>query len=231
MDGLFLAGIGRYWPMLPAHSPLVYTYKENFDGPGGRVTGLHAIRGDYTIMRELWGLVRKSGVEQEDAPDRTSRDIPCDDAVQGRRVMELSVVITLTDDSQIGRSALILASTTGPEEERILKEQITDFGWKAVATEVGGLAGDLPQKITRAVVGAALNGEIVRKNSNEMHALMHAAFEAMNGFISVGMLETSIGMKIGIVRNRHWIAVAVVGDSAYHAVAHHERCGLGVMHI
>lgn len=182
-------------------------------------------------MRELWGLGRKSGVEQEKASDRSARDTPCDDAAQGRRTMELSVVITLTDDSQIGRSALILASTTGPEEERILKEQITDFGWKAVATEVGGLAGDLPQKITRAVVGAALNGEIVKKNSNEMHALMHAAFEAMNGFISVGMLETSIGMKIGIVKNRHWIAVAVVGDSAYHAVAHHERCGLGVMHI
>jgi hut operon positive regulator len=126
---------------------------------------------------------------------------------------------------------LILASTTGSGEERVLKEQIADFGWKAVATEVGGLAGDLPQKITRAVVGAALNGEIVRKNSNEMHALMHAAFEAMNGFISVGMLEASIGVKIGIVRNRHWVAVAVVGDTAYHAVAHHERCGLGVMHI
>jgi hut operon positive regulator len=113
----------------------------------------------------------------------------------------------------------------------MLKDQIAGFGWKAVATEVGGLAGGLPQKITRAVVGAALNGEIVRKNSNEMHALMHAAFEAMNGFISVGMLEASIGVKIGIVRNRRWIAVAVVGDTAYHAVAHHERCGLGVMHI
>jgi len=182
-------------------------------------------------MRDFWSLTRKSGVEQEEAPHGMSLDIHGEETSFGRRVMELSVTITLTDDSQIGRSALILASTTGPEEERVLKDQISGFGWKSVATEVGGLAGDLPQKITRAVVGAALNGEIVRKNSNEMHALMHAAFEAMNGFISVGMLETSIGMKIGIVRNRHWIAVAVVGDSAYHAVAHHERCGLGVMHI
>ena len=31
--------------------------------------------------------------------------------------------------------------------------------------------------------------------------------------------------------NLTWIAVAVMGDTAYHAVAHHERCGLGVMHI
>ena len=182
-------------------------------------------------MRDLWGLTRKNGTGQEEVPERSFLSAPGDESVSGRKVMELSVTITLTDDSQIGRSALILASTTGPEEERILKEQIAGFGWKAVATEVGGLVGDLPPKITRALVGASLNAGVVEKKRNEMHALMHAAFEAMNGFISVGMLETSIGMKIGIVRNRHWIAVAVVGDSAYHAVAHHERCGLGVMHI
>ena len=148
-----------------------------------------------------------------------------------RNSMELTVRITLSDESQIGRSALILASTTGAEEEKMLKDQIVAFGWKAVATEVGGLAGELPQKITRALVGAALNGEIVVKISSEMHALMHAALEAMNGFMSMGMLEASIGVKIALVRNRTWIAVAVVGDTAYHAVAHHERCGLGVMHI
>ena len=189
-------------------------------------------------LRELLGTEKKR--EPDEDCDLSKDNGPLETNVENaltpdpgsdKKNMELSVVITLTDESQIGRSALVLASTTAPEEERMLKDQIAGFGWKAVATEVGGLAGGLPQKITRAVVGAALNGEIVRKNSNEMHALMHAAFEAMNGFISVGMLEASIGVKIGIVRNRRWIAVAVVGDTAYHAVAHHERCGLGVMHI
>ncbi len=189
-------------------------------------------------LRELLGTEKKR--EPDEDCDLSKDNGPLESNVEkaltpdpgsDKKNMELSVVITLTDESQIGRSALVLASTTAPEEERMLKDQIAGFGWKAVATEVGGLAGGLPQKITRAVVGAALNGEIVRKNSNEMHALMHAAFEAMNGFISVGMLEASIGVKIGIVRNRRWIAVAVVGDTAYHAVAHHERCGLGVMHI
>ncbi len=157
-------------------------------------------------------------------PDRMTRE-------QERPVMELSVSLRIVDESQVGRAALLLASTTGSEEEHLLKRQIIDFGWKTVATEVGGLAGELPQKITRAVVGAALNAEVVQKRGDEMHALMHAALEAMNGFISMSMLEASIGAKIGIVRNSRWIAVAVVGDTAYHAVAHHERCGLGVMHI
>ena len=39
------------------------------------------------------------------------------------------------------------------------------------------------------------------------------------------------GAKIAIVRNSQWIAVAVAGDTAFHAVAHHERMGVGVMHV
>ena len=41
-------------------------------------------------------------------------------------------------------------------------------------------------------------------------------------FLTVGMLEASVGAKIAIVRNDRWIAVAVMGDTAYHAVANHE---------
>lgn len=145
--------------------------------------------------------------------------------------VELTVRFRIDDQSQVGRAALILAATTSPESESEVRETLHRSGWKSVATEVGGLAGDLPQKITRAVVGAALNSGVVEKKGGEMHALMHAALEAMNGFISLSMLEASIGAKIAIVRNSTWLAVAVVGDTAYHAVAHHERCGLGIMHV
>ena len=147
------------------------------------------------------------------------------------RSVELTIKITIHDESQIGRTALLLAATTSSDTENRMKRELASIGWKSVATEVGGLAGDLPQKITRALVGASLNAEVVEKTRNEMHALMHAALEALEGFLAVGMLEASVGAKIAIVRNSRWIAVAVMGDTAYHAVAHHERCGLGVMHI
>ncbi|HCA40627.1 MAG TPA: hut operon positive regulator HutP [Aminobacterium sp.] len=145
--------------------------------------------------------------------------------------LELNIHVHLNDENQVGRAALLLASTTTPESENSLKKELAQYGWRSVATEVGGLAGDLPQKVTRALVGASLNAGVVEKSRNEMHALMHAAVEALEGFITVGMLEASVGAKIAIVRNDRWIAVAVMGDTAYHAVAHHERCGLGVMHI
>lgn len=145
--------------------------------------------------------------------------------------IELSLKIRIDDESQVGRAALLLAATTSNETECVFKKELSSIGWRSVATEVGGLAGDLPQKITRALVGASLNAGVVEKKRNEMHALMHAALEALDGFLVVGMLEASVGAKIAIVRNSKWISVAVMGDTAYHAVAHHERCGLGVMHI
>ena len=146
-------------------------------------------------------------------------------------VLELTVRVRLDDENQVGRAALLLAATTTEESENHFRRDLAQCNWKSVATEVGGLAGDLPQKITRALVGASLNAGVVEKKRGEMHALMHAAVEALDGFLAVGMLEASVGAKIAIVRNSRWIAVAVMGDTAYHAVAHHERCGLGVMHI
>lgn len=167
----------------------------------------------------------------EGREDVENQSVQAKEAERDGRMLRLDLSFTITDESQAGRAALLLAATTSPVEETRLREQLQQWGWRAVATEVGGLAGDLPQKITRAVVGAALNANVVEKRSGEMHALMHAALEAMNGFMSTSMLEASIGAKIAIVRNAAWLAVAVMGDSAYHAVAHHERCGLGIMHV
>jgi len=144
---------------------------------------------------------------------------------------DLEVKLRFTEQSQVGRAALLLSCTTDKHSEESLKSSLNAEGWRAVATEVGGVASDLPQKITRALVGAALNAGVVDKKPREMHALMHAALEAINGFIALGTLEASVGAKLAIVRNANWIAVSMVGDTAYHAVAHHERCGLGVMHI
>jgi len=144
---------------------------------------------------------------------------------------DFDMTIHIDDDNQVGRAALLLAATSTSLDEDKLKAQLAAINWKSVATEVGGLIGDLPQKLTRALVGASLNAGVIEKDGGEMHALMHAAVEAMDGFIAKTMLEASVGAKIGIVRNSKWIAVAVMGDTAYHAVAHHERCGLGVMHI
>ncbi len=164
-----------------------------------------------------------------------SDDEPSVGAVQKEEILssilELTVRVRLDDENQVGRAALLLAATTTEESENCFRKDLARWNWRSVATEVGGLAGDLPQKVTRALVGASLNAGVVEKKRNEMHALMHAAVEALDGFLPVGMLEASIGAKISIVRNSRWIAVAVMGDTAYHAVAHHERCGLGVMHI
>jgi hut operon positive regulator len=184
---------------------------------------------DEDIEEEPVEMELLQGMEEEREPVTLQMNGPSADSE--RSSIELNLKIRIDDENQAGRAALLLASTTTSEAENIFKRELASLGWKSVATEVGGLAGDLPQKITRALVGASLNAGVVEKKRNEMHALMHAALEALDGFLVVGMLEASVGAKIAIVRNNRWISVAVMGDTAYHAVAHHERCGLGVMHI
>ena len=184
---------------------------------------------DEDVEEEPVEMELLQGMEEDREPVTLRMNGPCADSE--RNAVELNLKIRIDDENQAGRAALLLASTTTSEAESVFKRELASLGWKSVAREVGGLAGDLPQKITRALVGASLNAGVVEKKRNEMHALMHAALEALDGFLAVGMLEASVGAKIAIVRNSRWISVAVMGDTAYHAVAHHERCGLGVMHI
>ncbi len=186
-------------------------------------------------FKDIFGAREESQLENEAVPTPEETQRTREETQRGHERhpggFELNVRLRFTEESQVGRAALLLSCTTDKNSEEELKSCLVGEGWKAVATEVGGVASDLPQKITRALVGAALNAGVVDKKPREMHALMHAALEAINGFISLGTLEASIGAKLAIVRNSSWIAVSMVGDTAYHAVAHHERCGLGVMHI
>jgi hut operon positive regulator len=131
----------------------------------------------------------------------------------------------------VARAALLLAITKDAGMEAACKRSFEAQGWRVVATEVGGLLTDLPQKVVRALIGASLNVGVIEKNTREMHALIHAAIEAGDGFVSKGIVELSVGAKIAIVRSDAWLAVAIFGDCAAHAVAHHDRCGLGIMHI
>ena len=71
------------------------------------------------------------------------------------------------DGDDVGRAAVLLAITKNAEMEAACRQHIEEQGWRVVATEVGGLLSDLPQKIVRALVGASLNAGIIEKNNRE----------------------------------------------------------------
>ena len=99
-------------------------------------------------------------------------------------------------------------------------------------TETGGKSNqDFQDKIAKSVIGATLNQGVISKESTEIHALFHAVEEAKRGVLVNTTTDTNLALKIAIVRNANWIAVAMFGESAIHPLSSHERCGLGIMHI
>lgn len=132
----------------------------------------------------------------------------------------------------VGYYALRLAMTGSLAEETELKEAYLKKGLHFVVTEVGGnTRRDFQEKATRSVLGAALNAGLIEKKSSEVHALLHATEEAKHGITMNASTETNLAVKIAIVRSEEWIAVAIFGESAYHPITSHERCGLGIMNI
>ena len=132
----------------------------------------------------------------------------------------------------VGFNALRLAMTRTLAEEDELKRRYAQAGLRFVVTEVGGnTKRDFQEKVSRAVFGAALNAGVIEKEPHEVHALIHAAEEAKHGTIVNTSSESNLAVKIAIVREHHWIAVAMFGESAIHPITSHQRCGLGVMNI
>ena len=133
----------------------------------------------------------------------------------------------------VGTASMLLALTRTMADEQAVKQLLAEHGYRFVVTEVGGNSAmnEFQTKTTRAVIGAALNSGIIVKSATNYHALLHAVEEAKRGIMVNVASSASLAVKIAIVRDKDWIAVALFGESALHPVTNHERAGLGVMHL
>ena len=110
---------------------------------------------------------------------------------------------------------------------------LTDQGFRLVVTEVGGNSAlsDFQVKTTKAVIGACMNTGLVAKTPTNYHSLLHATEEAKRGIMVNLASSTSVAVKIAVVRDEQWVAVALFGESALHPLTNHDRAGLGIMHL
>lgn len=147
----------------------------------------------------------------------------------------LTKLNTLLSDSirNVGVAAMLLALTSSIRDEEVVKQAVASLKHKFVVTEIGGksVSDTFQEKVNHAVIAASVNSSIIDKVPNEIHAIVHATEEAKRGILINTSSSASLALKIAIVRDEHWIAVAMFGKSALHYMTNHERAGLGVMHI
>ncbi|MFC2337043.1 MAG: HutP family protein [Negativicutes bacterium] len=135
--------------------------------------------------------------------------------------------------NSVGTAALLLALTQTMYDEERAKQLVAKKDFKAAVTEVGGQTtlNEFNEKVNRAVIGAALNSGIIQKCTNDIHALIHATEEAKKGVMIGANTNQNLALKMAMVRDDTWIAVAMFGKSAVHYMTNHDRGGLGIMHI
>ncbi|HHY37544.1 MAG TPA: HutP family protein [Clostridia bacterium] len=132
----------------------------------------------------------------------------------------------------VERAALLLVLTLSREDEQELKQILERNGrFKCAVTELGAKTSVFTEKIISAVIGASLNCQVISKTPQHIHALVHATHEAVQSLLPNPFLTGDLGVKVGIVRDSQWIAVAMFGESADHTMSNHKRVGLGVMHM
>lgn len=133
----------------------------------------------------------------------------------------------------VSSAAMVLAMTASLSDEEDVKRFLAERGYIAAATEIGGNTScvEFQAKMTRALLGACLNGGLIEKVDAQLHAVLHAAEEAKRGVAAHAFTGAHVSLKIAVVRRERWLAVALFGDAALHHMTNHQRAGLGVMHI
>lgn len=132
-------------------------------------------------------------------------------------------------DTQSAALCLAMSSTITAEDK--LKELCIQKGYKCVVTEFGGNETDFGRKVMGHIIGACLNKNIIAKEVNEIHAVIHAAEEAARGFLASTSIMVNVALKIAVVRHKNWLSVAFVGYSALYYITNHRRACVGTMHI
>ncbi|MDQ7790154.1 MAG: HutP family protein [Clostridia bacterium] len=128
--------------------------------------------------------------------------------------------------------AVLLLMCTDRTAEQQLKHDIERTGlFKCAVTEIGSSLELARKKMVSAVMGASLDNGIINKTPHHVHALVHATEEAIQGILSSNTLTGDLGVKISVVRDSQWIAVAVFGHCSAHYMSSHKHIGLGLMHI
>ena len=133
----------------------------------------------------------------------------------------------------VGTAAMLLALTRNMQDEDTVKKMLAEQGFRFVVTEVGGNSAlaEFQLKTTKAVIGACMNTGLFAKNPTNYHALLHATDEAKRGIMINMASSVSVAVKIAVVRDASWVAVALFGESALHPLTNHDRAGLGLMHL
>ena len=132
---------------------------------------------------------------------------------------------------RIGKLAMLAAMTSREEEDKLKEYVLKNYPqFKMAVTFISGTKNKITETITKSAVGCALQNEIVRSTSGDVHAVMHATLEALTG-ITNHFIDSSLKLKMVIVSDGQWVAVALYGDSAIHPLTNHERAGLGVMNL
>lgn len=143
-----------------------------------------------------------------------------------RREVEVSL-----DVGRLGKAALLLSMSSDDEENEIKRKIVEKTNYKIGVTRVAGFASEIRRKFAPAILGAALNCNVINKTTPEVHALLHASLEALNSIIQSESLDSSLSLKVSVVSDGKWICVGIFGDSAFYPITNHEKSALGTMHI
>ncbi|WP_444459839.1 HutP family protein [Rhodobacter capsulatus] len=109
-----------------------------------------------------------------------------------------------------------MAAISSREEEDLIKEQILAHPtWKVGITYVTGRRSEIEKGFVKSIVACALNGGVIHNRPGAVRGDSRRA--GMPAGVSATVVaESNLKLKVALVSDGHWVAVAAHGESAFH---------------
>ena len=136
-----------------------------------------------------------------------------------------------TPSNRIGKVAMMIAMSADADEKQVIETLSRGSSLRIAVTYVSGALSYEQKNFVKTLVGSALHGNVVTKDTGQVHAVIHAGLEAIHGITPLVAGESQLKLKVAIVNDGTWLAIAAYGESAFHPATNHERFGFGIMHV
>lgn len=128
-----------------------------------------------------------------------------------------------------GQIALQASLCTQDEEEIFRQKLLTDKPEHKIGFAfISGTADEIRNKLQRCVIGCALKNQVISRQETAIFTLSEIGRQALTHALKDAASNDRIRIKIAIVSNSRWLAVAMYGEAQIFQYLTHEIMGFSL---
>mgnify|MGYP002571464930 FL=1 len=123
-----------------------------------------------------------------------------------------------------GQIALLASLCTQEDEDNFRQKLLAEVGFVFMT----GTSDEIKNKLQRCIIGCAFKHQIITRQESAIFTLCQVSHQALTHALANSINGDRMRIKIALVSNPKWLAVAIYGESVVYQRLSHELTGFSL---